>query len=126
MGGKEEVGGKEEDIRTVLDHYDVACLLYDSSDPKSFQRASKVFVSTRMYITRSMQGMCGASAAKEPVHEFCTAHSARQRKKKKGVTQTPTYVPYIYIEITDVPSMWGSLRSPNYVCNCVINMFVVL
>ena len=29
---------------------------------------------------------CRACAAKEPVHELCTAHSARRRKKKGGHT----------------------------------------
>ena len=41
-----------------------------------------------------------------------TAHA---EEKKKGVHTNPDVrTIYIYIEIADVPSMWGSLRSPNY------------
>ena len=38
----------------------------------------------------------GRAQRKSTVHELCTVHSARRRRKKKnGVTQTPTYVMYI-------------------------------
>ena len=43
-----------------------------------------------------------------------TAHA--EEKKKGGHTNPDVRTIYTYIEIADVPSMWGSLRLPNYQC----------
>ena len=46
-----------------------------------------------------------------------TAHA--EEKKKGGNTNPDVRTIHIYIEIADVPSMWGSLRSPNHISKSV-------
>ena len=75
----------------------------------------------------------GRAQRKSTVHELCTAHSACRRKKKGGHTNPNVRTIIIIIiyeksqmyhpcgahfarpiieKIADVPSMWGSLGSP--------------
>ena len=67
-----------------------------------------------LFLLEACRACVGRAQQKSTVHELCTAHSARRIKKKGGHTNHDVRIIHIYIEIADVPSMWGSLRSPNH------------
>jgi len=101
--------GRGQAIASVLEHCDIACLLYDTSDPTSFQTAAQLFSSVEALVSELIPCVFIATKSDLPrvqqdgeqqPEELCKAYGLPQPQKVSA--STPEVLTAIYNRLAAV------------------------